>query len=80
MSDVANYIIVHYDEVWVVSLGDRLLAGFPSRNDAEYMVHLEVEARCSEGKGTRVIIEDGLQRQVLHPRCFAGTPPNTPLH
>jgi hypothetical protein len=35
MRDVADYTILHYDEVWIVSLGDRLLASFPSRLEAE---------------------------------------------
>ena len=74
MSDFAEYIIVHYDELWVVSSGDRLLAGLPSRQDAEYMVHLEVEARRTEGKASRIIVEDGLKRQVLFARPALGTP------
>jgi hypothetical protein len=74
-ASVAEYTIFHYDEVWIVSSGSRLLASFPSRLAAEQMVRFEVDARCEAGEVSRITIEDGLDRQVQYCRF-----PNTPMH
>ena len=74
MRDV-EYTIFHYDEIWIISRGDQLLAGFPSLLAAEQMVRSEIEARCDEGRVIRITVEDGLDRQVQYCR-----PPNTPVH
>jgi hypothetical protein len=74
MSDVAEFVIVRYDGVWVVSMGDQLLAGFPSRSEAESMVNIEVDARRNQGKASRIIVEDGLERQVQCCLCYTRQP------
>jgi hypothetical protein len=73
--DVQCYTIFRYDEVWVVSRGSRLLAGFPSRLEAEQMVRFDAEACCEASEIVRITVEDGLDRQVHYRR-----PLNTRLH
>jgi hypothetical protein len=70
MRDVADYTILHYDEIWVVSRGDRILASFPSRTAAEAMVHEEAEALYEEGRAHSITIQDGSHR-VEYCRWFA---------
>jgi hypothetical protein len=63
MARVAHFIIFHYNEVWVGSLGKHILASFPSRSAAEAMVHRE-----AEGRANRITTQDGFRLvQYSHP-------------